>query len=476
MDENEEFRGEGIPTQETDSNQIPVQEETSEYGSTDYRSEHSGYTPPSSPDLPNTKRRGIGAGGIVALALVCSLIGGCLGAGGMLLYNRGANAAEEEPPALTEPAEPSATPEAPATSQPERETAAEPADDGDQILSASQVYTSNVNSTVGITVDITTNYWGYQTTAAASGSGFILSEDGYILTNYHVIEDGSNITVTTFDNQSFTAAVVGYDSGNDIAVLKVEAEGLTPVTLGDSDTLQVGDDVVAIGNPLGELTFSLTHGVVSALDREITLSSGSTMTLIQTDASINSGNSGGPLFNMYGQVIGITNAKYSSSTSSSGASIDNIGFAIPINRVRNIVDSIIQNGYIVKPYIGVSVATLNAVLDIPQGAAVKAVVEGSPAEEAGLQVNDVITQVNGEDIRSSSDLVNAVGKCSPGDTLELTVYRQHETDLLTITLTVGEQRQDAIPQPADPEKEQQMPGGGNGFGYYGFPFGFGNWG
>ena len=177
---------------------------------------------------------------------------------------------------------------------------------------------------------------GFQTTAAASGSGFILTDNGYVLTNYHVIEDASSITVTMYDGSSYDAALVGYDESNDIAVLKIEAEGLTPVVLGDSDHLNVGDSVVAIETPWESLPFSLTSGAVSALDREITLSNGVTMDLIQTDCAINSGNSGGALFNLYGEVIGITNAKYSGSGSSSEASIDNIGFAIPINHVRGL--------------------------------------------------------------------------------------------------------------------------------------------
>ena len=156
--------------------------------------------------------------------------------------------------------------------------------------------------------------------------------------------------------------------------MKIDAEGLTPVVLGDSDNLNVGDQVVAIGNPLGELTFSLTTGVVSALNREVTLSSNVTMNLIQTDCAINSGNSGGALFNLYGEVIGITNAKYSSSSSSSEASIDNIGFAIPLNHVKNIVKSIIETGSITKPYIGVTVSSVSSEAQgygLPTGAAVR---------------------------------------------------------------------------------------------------------
>ena len=342
-----------------------------------------------------------------------------------------------------------------------------------------------------ITTSITTNYFGYQTTGAAAGSGFILTADGYILTNYHVVESSDSIKVTTYDGTSYDAQLIGYDESNDIAVLKIDATDLTPVVLGDSDTLNVGDSVVAIGNPLGELTFSLTTGVVSALDRPVTFSTGSTMNLIQTDCAINSGNSGGALFNLYGEVIGITNAKYSSSSASSEASIDNIGFAIPIDQVRSIFESIITNGYIVKPYIGVTVSDVSAESQsygLPQGAAVRSVTENGPAAEAGLQENDIITTVNGEAITGSNDLVKLVKAASAGDTLELTVYRQGQT--ITVTLTVGEQKQDALPAQTtdDTQSDSQNPYsqydqygdqyGSQNDGQYGqqyggsFPFGF----
>ena len=329
-------------------------------------------------------------------------------------------------------------------------------------LSPSDVYADNVNAAVGITTSTTTNYYGYTTRAAASGSGFIYSEDGYIVTNYHVIDDSNSITVTTYDNKSYPAKIVGCDEGNDIAVLKIDAEGLQPVVLGDSDALRVGDTVLAIGNPLGELTFSLTMGIVSAMGREVTFSSGSTMALIQTDAAINSGNSGGPLFNLYGEVVGITNAKFSTSAMSGAASIDNIGFAIPINQVRGIVDSIIAYGYIVKPYLGVAVATVSDELQsygIPQGASVQVVNEGSPAEEAGLQAKDIITSANGTEIRSSGDLVRFVSGCKPGDELTLRVFRTGESEQLSITVTLGEQQQEAKTSTVDEESGQQaLPG------------------
>ena len=376
---------------------------------------------------------------VIALALCCSLVGGILGAGGVALLGGG----KKDSTTILEGERPSS-----AITVAQIDTSRE--------MTPAEVYAQNVNSTVGITTSVTTNFWGYQTTAAVSGSGFILTEDGYILTNFHVIEDSNSITVTAYDGTTYDATVVGYDESNDIAVLKVEAEGLTPVVLGDSDDLNVGDTVVAIGNPLGELTFSLTSGVVSALDREVTMSSGVTMDLIQTDCAINSGNSGGALFNLYGEVIGITNAKYSGSGSSGQASIDNIGFAIPINSVRNIVESIIENGYIVKPYIGVSVTDVSAETQsygLPQGAAVKEVTEGSPAEQAGLQVNDIITRVGDTEITCSDDLVSLVKECQAGDELVMQVYRAGET--LELTVTVAEKQQSALEVDDESQKSAQ---------------------
>ena len=329
--------------------------------------------------------------------------------------------------------------------------------DTDKVMTPAEVYAKNVNSTVGITTSITTNYWGYTTTSAASGSGFFYTEDGYIVTNYHVIENSSSISVSLYDGTSLDAKLVGFDASNDVAVLKVEGTGFVPVILGDSDNMNVGDSVLAIGNPLGELTFSLTAGAVSALDREVTFSDGITMNLIQTDCAINSGNSGGALFNLYGEVVGITNAKYSGN-SSSGASIDNIGFAIPMNHARGIVDSIIENGYVVKPYIGVTIIDVSAESQgygLPSGASVQDIVADSPAEAAGLQKNDIITHVDDEKIDSSSALKSVISKSKPGDELELTVWRKGET--IEIKITVGEQKSDDVVQPESGNQGQQIP-------------------
>jgi len=379
------------------------------------------------PEKP--KKSGITAGKVVVLAIVCSLLSGAVGAGSVLLWKQ--DAGSDDTSYVRK-------------SNRDTEIELQQVTAGEEMTPA-QVYAQNVNSTVGITTSVTTNYWGYQTTSAASGSGFILTEDGYILTNYHVIEGSDSISVSCYNGTSYEATLIGYDAANDIAVLKVDASGLTPVVLGNSDTLNVGDPVVAIGNPLGELTFSLTSGTVSAKDRTITMSTGSTMNLLQTDCAINSGNSGGALFNLYGEVIGITNAKYSSS-SSAEASIDNIGFAIPINDVEKMVISMIEDGYYAKPYVGISVSDVSAETQsygLPQGAAVRSVTEDSPAEEAGLQVNDIITHVNDTAVTGSSHLVSMVADAQPGDRLNMKIYRSGAT--IEITVTVGEQIQDTSP-------------------------------
>ncbi len=373
--------------------------------------------------------------GIAIVALCFSLLGSVLGAAGLLLVQRYMN-----------PQEPSTQATEPNNSvilQGNRENSVIDIVDIDtgKVLTPAQVYAANVNSTVGITTSVTTNYFGYQTTSAASGSGFIVTDNGYIVTNYHVVEGSDSITVSLYNGDTYDAALIGYDESNDLAVLKIEAGELAPVILGNSDNLNVGDSVVAIGNPLGELTFSLTSGSISAKDREVTMSSSLTMNLLQTDCAINSGNSGGALFNMYGEVIGITNAKYSSS-SSSEASIDNIGFAIPINDIRSIVESIIEKGYYSKPYLGVGVVDVSReyqIYGLPQGAAIQTITEGGPAEAAGLQVGDIITAFNGTEITSRTELTTLIGRCKIGDTIHLTVYRQGET--LEVTVTIGEQIQ-----------------------------------
>ena len=392
------------------------------------------------------KKKKLPWGVILVVALCCSLLGGAMGAGGVLLMQ------------YLQPEEVEVDPEQDISYIMQGVRANSVIEtvevESGKLMTPAEVYAANVSSTVGISTSVSTNFWGYQSTSAASGSGFIISDDGYILTNFHVIEDSSSITVSMYNGDSYDATLIGYDESNDIAVLKIDAEGLAPVIFGDSDNLNVGDSVVAIGNPLGELTFTLTSGAISAKDREVTFSNNTTMNLLQTDCAINSGNSGGALFNLYGEVIGVTNAKYGNSSSSS-ASIDNIGFAIPINSIMNIVESIIEKGYISKPYIGISVADISAetqAYGIPAGAAVQSVTENGPAAQAGLQRGDVITAVDGKAM-TSSELVSFVSSASVGQQLIFSVYRQGET--LEVTVTVGEQIQSALEQ--EQEQVQMQP-------------------
>ncbi|MCD7752588.1 MAG: trypsin-like peptidase domain-containing protein [Lachnospiraceae bacterium] len=399
------------------------------------------------PEKKQKKKKAAGPARMIALALSCALVGGTVGAGAALAVQSTASSSSASTTIRT-------------SAGTSTEVSVELVSSSGEELTAAEVYAENVNATVGITTSTTTNYFGYESTSAASGSGFVITSDGYILTCYHVVEDSDTITVTTYDETSYEAELIGYDESNDIAVLKIDASDLQTVVLGDSDALNVGDGVVAIGNPLGELTFSLTYGVVSALNRSVTLSTNVTMELIQTDCAINSGNSGGALFNMYGEVVGIINAKYSSSSSSS-ASIDNIGFAIPISDIVDIVTSIIETGNIESPYIGVSITdmttTAAAATGLTQGAVVQSVTEGSPADEAGLQDGDVITMVDNTEISGSSDLVTAISKTSGGDEIVLTINRNGET--MSITVTVGVQTESALPE-AETENntEDSLPG------------------
>ena len=311
---------------------------------------------------------------------------------------------------------------------------------------AAEVYAQNVNSTVAITVSSKTDMFGYQAVNTGVGSGFIITEDGYILTNAHVVENAEAISVKTYEGDTYDAELIGYDSSNDIGVVKIDASDLTPVTFGDSDGIVVGEDVVAIGNPLGDLQFSLTKGVVSALDRDVTLSGNMHLKLIQTDCAINSGSSGGALFNMYGEVIGITNAKMSGY--GYGAAIESIAFAIPVNNVVDIVEQIMTKGEISSPYIGISVNDVDENLrayGVPKGANVAIVNEDSPAEKAGLKKNDVITAADGDPITGSDDLVKFIHSHSAGDKVNLTVYRQGEIE--EITVKIGENVKSALPEP-----------------------------
>jgi serine protease Do len=309
-------------------------------------------------------------------------------------------------------------------------------DSGDKkALSTTEIASKVGPATVSVIAEVSYGSTdGQNQVAEASGSGFIVSADGYIVTNNHVIDGASTVQVVVAgEKDPITAKVVGTDATTDIAVLKIDRTNLAYVTLGDSDSLQVGELAVAIGNPFGELAGSVTVGVISALDREITIND-STYNLLQTDASINEGNSGGPLVNSYGEVVGVTNAKVSEG--------EGIGFAIPINDVKTVIEDLINNGFVAgRPVLGVGVVTVDQTTadqyGWPVGAYIRQVDKNSSAEKAGLQVGDIITKMDGTDITSTEDVVKIKNSHKVGDSITMTVYRNGGTLDVTIVLQEG---------------------------------------
>ncbi len=297
-------------------------------------------------------------------------------------------------------------------------------------LSIPDIYEKVKDSVVGITVTVT----GQMGIEQGSGTGIILSEDGYISTNAHVVNDASTIKVILTDETEHNAQLIGIDTRTDLAVLKIEKTGLKPAEFGNSDSLRVGESVVAIGNPYGmELAGTVTSGIVSALNRQIVIES-FYMTLIQTDASINPGNSGGPLVNSYGQVIGVTSSKIVQS------GYEGIGFAIPMSSATSIIQDLIQYGYIKdRPYIGITGYDIDeasaAMYSLPRGVRVESVDPESDAHEKGLKRGDIIIAVNGVEIKSMADLEAEKNKKKPGDELTLTVYRNTKEIEITIILS-----------------------------------------
>ena len=413
---------------------------------------------------PKQKKRK-GAARFVALGLCCALIGGLAGGGGVLAYNHFAGGSTT----IYQGSAPT--------------TAVNLASvDGHTVLTPEEIYAANLGAAVGVNGDVTTNAWGYTVRNAVSGSGFVISSNAtssYIVTNYHVINNVQDIKVFFANGDSYDATLVGGEEDNDIAVLRIEVGNLQTVTLGDSDALNVGENVYAIGNPLGELTFTFTGGYVSAKDRSVTMSDGTVMNMLQTDTAINNGNSGGPLFNEYGQVIGIVSAKLSSS-SSSEASVEGLGFAIPINDVRDMITSIIENGYVTgKPSMGIlldDVPQAAQQYGVPAGAEVLAILDGSGADNGGLQVGDIITAVNGTEVSGSSDLQSAVSEFSAGDTVTLSIYRNGETTTVDVTLdeenTERNQAMDELNQEYSASQQQQSQQQQQQGGYFQWPFGW----
>ena len=283
------------------------------------------------------------------------------------------------------------------------------------------------------------SWYGQNQVESGAGSGVIISSDGYILTCAHVVDGASTITVTIGD-KDYTATLVGEDTTSDIAVIKIDADGLTPATVGNSDSLKVGQSVMAVGNPLGELGGTVTGGMISALNRSVTIqgtNSTNTMSLIQMDASVSPGNSGGGLFNMNGELVGIVNAKSSSSDA------EGLGFAIPINDAIKVAQELLENGYVTgRPYLGITYLAVTDAQTASQlgvnayGVYVVEVVKGGPAEKAGLQAGDRIVSVDGTEIASKDDLGTLMQKHAAGDTLSITIAR--EGQMQTVNVTLGE--------------------------------------
>ena len=391
------------------------------------------------------KKKGRFPGKLVALALVCALVGGFIGAGvsgATTKVNKTSVQVSDREVAQVQTVKV----------------------DGKTQMSMSEVYASNVNSVVSINVSATTNYFGQTVQTAASGTGFFITEDGYILTNHHVISDASSVKVTLYNGETYDATVIGSDEDYDIAVLKIDVTGATPVVLGDSSKVAIGESVAAVGNPLGELTFSMSEGIVSCVNRAINVD-GTPFNMIQVDCSINPGNSGGPLFNSYGEVIGIVSAKYSSY---SNTTVEGIGFAIPVNDVVSLVKDIMTNGYVTnKAYMGITPQTMTAQMaqqyryDVTEGVFVCSVDPDSAAAKAGLKLGDVITKMDDKTISSYEDLVAAKKSYSAGDTVTLTVYREGKTIEVPLTF-------DAVPETAETNNSDQSTDNSyNGNGGYG---------
>ena len=387
------------------------------------------YTPPEKPRPKKREKRGLGAIGIIALCLICAILGGLTGGYAAVRF----------------------TPEAPrarggtlniAMHGPIAAPRVSPVVSG-EILTGTQIYEIGRYQTVGIQTEIThTNFLGMSTSTAVSGSGFIVTSNGYIVTNYHVISDAYNrsytVTVMLYGGERHEAEIVGVEPANDIAVLRINASGLSPVTFGQSENMRVGETIFTIGNPLGELSFTMTSGMVSALDRRITTrlrSTGGAATnnMFQIDAAVNNGNSGGPVFNDRGEVIGIVTAKYAD------AGVEGLGFAIPTHDAIPIIDDLINVGYVTgRPSFGIMVSTVRAPVaryyEMVQGAFVEAVNEGSSSERAGVLVGDIITALNDVQIQSVPELAEALRSYRAGDTVTLTIFRGGEHIYIQVTL------------------------------------------
>ena len=466
------------------ANDNGTENQNSYYSAPDPAAHYGTYAPqqPPAPPAHTKQKKGVSAGAVVAICLVCAILAAAIGVGAtyFLLRDRTAGTdslenTEDVPPIPEATQAPAETEEPAATEEPASEQTLAPM--AVDAAVGQHIYELATQQVVGITTEITyTNFFGQISAASVSGTGFIISDDGYIMTNNHVIEDartgGYEVSVLTYDGTEYTADIVGYDKENDIAVLKIDATGLTPVTMGSADDIVVGDAIYAVGNPLGELNFTMTNGIISATDRTITTDTDSVpINMFQIDAAVNSGNSGGPVYDAEGEVIGVVTAK----TSATG--VEGLGFAIPIEDASHIADQLMEYGYVTdRATVGISGYTLpDSVADrygMVPGAYVTNVVADGPAAEAGIQERDIITAVDDQEVAGFTELTAIVRTYSVGDTAELTVWRNGET--LTVSLTFGESQKpvEATPSPA-PQQNQQGQYFGNMDDFFRQFFGYG---
>lgn len=397
---------------------------------------------PAAETKPVKVRRGMRPGAIVALCLVCSILASILGAAGAYLAMRDGDSLLGD-----------VVDEVVPTQTPVLTTNASGA--GAVNETAAYVYDLACQQVVGITTEITYyNIFG-QVSAAVAGSGFVIDEAGYILTNYHVVEEAYagdyEVSVVMYDGTEYIAEIVGFDEDTDLAVLKIEANGLSAAELGDSETLTVGQVVYTVGNPLGELSYTMTSGIISARDRAITTDTDVAVNMFQIDAAVNEGNSGGPVYNSQGQVIGIVTAKYAST------GVEGLGFAIPISDAVHIANQILEYGYVTdKASLGVQVATVTQQIaqyyNMVEGAYINTVEEGSAAETAGIQVGDIVTAVDGKEILDSSELTSVVKSYHAGDEAVFTIWRDGETVELAVIFD------EKLPEEEEPEENTRSGG------------------
>jgi len=402
--------------------------------------------------------KGRGRGLFAVIAVLCLVLGGGLGfgVGAMIKLGREITAVGDAPPSST----PNASLYLPETEKAAVTTTPIPKSNSNILMSAPDIYAASVGSCVGISVEVSYDSWYGTQVGTITGSGFVISSDGYIVTNYHVVEeafDGNlDVTISMYDGTEYTAVIVGTEPANDIALLKIDPNTeLVPLPLGSLDNVRIGEDVYVIGNPLGYLTFTFTEGIISALGREIHTDTASDIgiNMFQISAPINSGNSGGPVFNDRGEVIGVASAKNGS------ASVEGLGFAVPMDDVIELLDEWQKTGFKPRAVLGVTVQPIDgydkASGEHIKGAGIVSVVPGSAADKAGILAYDVVSKIDGHDVVDSSDLISYLRhNYSAGNSAKLTIYRTDNNLGKYITIEVTfDAGTSAEPVPEEPLPE-----------------------